>query len=216
MFQKMPNTLVKNQPFFKIPPCLQQRIMFKFNQTLLDWNFMDYIIPDLSMAYNISFDESVMKQNLKKEAQQLTIVFGPNLSPSIGNFFQTLYLRIGAVGLTGNKSYRALKKLFVRLRLMSCPARCQHFWIWISFVLQLVQLKIVRFQSGDYGEYSHLDRLNMVCLTLAEIEVQNAKACVLLNFACICKFEHTDRESGVAVGIVTNQHTSPTTGDFFL
>ena len=48
---------------------------------------MDYIIPDLSMAYNISFDESVMKQNLKKEAQQLTIVFGPNLSPSIGNFF---------------------------------------------------------------------------------------------------------------------------------
>ena len=24
----------------------------------------------------------------------------------------------------------------------------------------------------------------------------------------------TDRESGVAVGIVTNQHTSPTTGDF--
>ena len=55
----------------------------------------------------------------------------------------------------------------------------------------------------------------MVRLTLAEIEVQNAKACVLLNFACICKFEHTDRESGVAVGIVTNQHTSPTTGDFF-
>ena len=44
--------------------------------------------------------------------------------------------------------------------------------------------------------------------------MQNAKACVLLNFACICKFEHTDRESGVAVGIVTNQHTSPTTGDF--
>ena len=83
----MPNTLVKNQPFFKIPPCLQQRILFKFNQTLLDWNFMDYIIPDLSMAYNISFDESVMKQNLKKEAQQLTIVFGPNLSPSIGNVF---------------------------------------------------------------------------------------------------------------------------------
>ena len=80
---------------------------------------MDYIIPDLSMAYNISFDESVMKQNLKKEAQQLTIVFGPNLSPSIGSgiFFQTLYLRIGAVGLTGNKSYGALelKKLFVRL-----------------------------------------------------------------------------------------------------
>jgi len=27
---------------------------------------MDYIIPDLSMAYNISFDESVMKQNLKR------------------------------------------------------------------------------------------------------------------------------------------------------
>ena len=143
----MPNTLVKNQPFFKIPPCLQQRILFKFNQTLLDWNFMDYIIPDLSMAYNISFDESVMKQNLKKEAQQLTIVFGPNLSPSIsGIFFRTLYLRIGAVGLTGNKSYGALEKLFVRLRLLSCPARCQHFWIWISFVLQLVQLKIVRFQ----------------------------------------------------------------------
>ena len=66
MFQKMPNTLVKTQPFFKIPPCLQQRILFKFNQTLLAWDFMDYIIPDLSMAYNITFDESVMKQNLKR------------------------------------------------------------------------------------------------------------------------------------------------------
>ena len=61
-------------------------------------------------------------------------------------------------------------------------------------------VEFVTFSSGDYGEYSHLDRLNMVRLTLAEIEVQlqNAKACVLLNFACICKFEHTtaDRESG--------------------
>ena len=83
-------------------------------------------------------------------------------------------------------------------------------------------VEFVTFSSGDYGEYSHLDRLNMVRLTLAEIEVQNAKACVhvLLNFAiaCICKFEHTDRESGakkaqIAVGIVTNQHTSPT-GNF--
>ena len=42
---------------------------------------------------------------------------------------------------------------------------------------------------------------------------------MLLNFACIYKFEHTDRESGtekaqIAVGIVTNQHSSPTTGDF--
>ena len=62
----MPNTLVKTQPFFKIPPCLQQRILFKFNQTLLVWDFIDYIIPDLSMSDNISFDESVMKQNLKR------------------------------------------------------------------------------------------------------------------------------------------------------
>ena len=56
---------------------------------------MDYIIPDLSMAYNcnITFDESVMKQNLKKEAQQLTIVFGPNLSPSIGNLFSDSVLQ---------------------------------------------------------------------------------------------------------------------------
>ena len=59
-----------------------------------------------------------------------------------------------------------------------------------------VDHEFVTYSSGDYGEYSHLDRLNMVRLTLAEIEVQNAKACVLLNFACICKFEHTDRESG--------------------
>ena len=49
-----------------------------------------------------------------------------------------------------------------------------------------------------------------VRLTLAEIEVQNAKACVLLNFACIYKFEHTDRETGaeltqIAVGIEPNQ-----------
>ena len=62
----MPNTLVKTQPFFKISPCLQQRILFKFNQTYACMGFMDYIIPDLSMAYNITFDESVMKQNLKR------------------------------------------------------------------------------------------------------------------------------------------------------
>ena len=67
----MPNTQMKTQPFFKIPPCLQQRILFKFNQTLLAWDFMDYIIPDLSMAVNISFDESVMKQNLKKKKKKI-------------------------------------------------------------------------------------------------------------------------------------------------
>ena len=39
-------------------------------------------------------------------------------------------------------------------------------------------VEFVTFSSGHYGEYSHLDRLNMVRLTLAEIEVQNAKACV--------------------------------------
>ena len=146
MFQKMPNTLVKTQPFFKIPPCLQQRILFKFNQTLLAWDFMDYIIPDLSMAYNISFDESVMKQNLKRSTAIYNSIQTKFVPKYREFFFRTLYLRIGAVGLTGNKSYGALKKLFVRLRLLSCPARCQHFWIWISFVLQLVQLKIVRFQ----------------------------------------------------------------------
>ena len=123
----MPNTLVKTQPFFKIPPCLQQRILFKFNQTLLAWDFIDYIIPDLSMADNISFDESVMKQNLEKEAQQF---YSDQICPQVsGIFFQTLYLRIGAVGLTGNKSYGALKELFVQLQLLSCPTRCQHFWI---------------------------------------------------------------------------------------
>ena len=44
---------------------------------------------------------------------------------------------------------------------------------------------------------------------------------MLLNFACICKFEHTERASGhgaekaqIAVGIGTNQHSSPTTDDF--
>ena len=32
---------------------------------------MDYIIPDLSMAYNINitFDESVMKQNLERSTE---------------------------------------------------------------------------------------------------------------------------------------------------
>ena len=35
-------------------------------------------------------------------------------------------------------------------------------------------VEFVTFSSGDYGEYSHLDRLNMVRLTLVEIEVQNA------------------------------------------
>ena len=35
-------------------------------------------------------------------------------------------------------------------------------------------VEFVTFSSGDYGEYYHLDRLNMVRLTLVEIEVQNA------------------------------------------
>ena len=187
---------------------------------------MDYIIPDLSMAYNISFDESVMKQNLKKEAQQLTIVFGPNLSPSIGNFFsdsvlenwsrwfdreQKLWSPQEIVCATSTLVLpRAMPALLDLDQL--CPAAGSVEDCALSDLPDNVEF--VTFSSGDYGEYSHLDRLNMVCLTLAEIEVQNAKACVLLNFACICKFEHTDRESGVAVGIVTNQHTSPTTGDF--
>ena len=60
-----------------------------------------------------------------------------------------------------------------------------------------------------------------VRLTLAEIEVQNAKACVLLNFACIYKFEHTDRETGaeltqIAVGIVTKPTYLPGNGQFSL
>ena len=145
----MPNTLVKTQPFFKIPPCLQQRILFKFNQTLLDWNFMDYIIPDLSMAYNISFDESVMKQNLKKEAQQLTIVFGPNLSPSIGNFFFGLCTwELEPLVWQGTEVIEPSRTCLCDLSFDSClaPRDASTFGFWISFVLQLVQLKIVRFQ----------------------------------------------------------------------
>ena len=37
-------------------------------------------------------------------------------------------------------------------------------------------VEFVTFSSGDYGEYSHLDRLNMV--RLIEIKVQNAGLCV--------------------------------------
>ena len=58
----------------------------------------------------------------------------------------------------------------------------------------------------------------MVRLTLAQIETHNANIPVLLNLACIYKFQHTDRESGVektqiAVGIVTHQHNCPETGN---
>ena len=60
----------------------------------------------------------------------------------------------------------------------------------------------------------------MVRLTLAQIEMHNANipVTVLLNLACIYKFQHTDRESGVkktqiAVGIVTHQHNCPETGN---
>ena len=46
-------------------------------------------------------------------------------------------------------------------------------------------IQFVTFANGHYGEFSRTD---MVRLTLAEIEAQNAKACILLNFACIYKF----------------------------
>ena len=46
-------------------------------------------------------------------------------------------------------------------------------------------IQFVTFANGRYGEFSRTD---MVRLTLAEIEFQNAKACILLNFACIYKF----------------------------
>ena len=52
-----------------------------------------------------------------------------------------------------------------------------------------VQLQFVTFASGGNGEFSYQDWLDMVHLTLAEIEVCNEKAFkfVLLNFACIYK-----------------------------
>ena len=84
--------------------------------------------PDLSMANNITFDESVMEQNLKRS----TAIYNnirTKFVPKYWEIFPTLYLRIGAVGLTVSKSYGALKELFVRLQLLSCPARCQHEWI---------------------------------------------------------------------------------------
>ena len=192
----MPNTLVKTQPFFKIPPCLQQRILFKFNQTLLDWNFMDYIIPDLSMAYNITFHESVMKQNLNWS----------HWFDREQEFWSPQGIVCATLTLVLPCAMPALKLLDLN---QLCPAAGSVEDCALSDLPDNVEF--VTFSSGDYGEYSHLDRLNMVRITLVEIEVQNAKACVLLNFACICKFEHTDRESGaekaqIAVGIVTNQH----------
>ena len=151
---------------------------------------MDYIIPDLSMAYNISFDESVMKQNLKKEAQQLTIVFGPNLSPSIRNFFsdsvlenwsrwfdreQKLWSPQEIVCATSTHVLpRAMPALLDLDQL--CPAAGSVEDCALSDLPDNVEF--VTFSSGDYGEYSHLDRLNMVRLTLVEIEVQNAGLCV--------------------------------------
>ena len=82
-------------------------------------------------------------------------------------------------------------------------------------------VQFVTFASGCYGEFSRTDKLKMVWLTLAEIEVQNAKACVLLNFDCIYKFEHTDRETGaeltqIAVGIETKPTYLPGNGQFSL
>ena len=149
-------------------------------------------------------------------------------------YFRILLWKIGVCGLTMSKSCGLLKAFqvcyllycFLALITHECPQEI----LPIVHKLKLIEdcafadlpdhTETLTHSSGLYGTFTKEDRLHMVRLTLAQIETHNANIPVLLiiNLACIYKFQHTDRESGVektqiAVGIVTHQHNCPETGN---
>ena len=57
--------------------------------------------------------------------------------------------------------------------------------------------QFLTFARSCYRKISRYDWDKMVHLALAEIEVHNSNTLVLLNFACMFKFQHVDRKSGL-------------------
>lgn len=65
--------------------------------------------------------------------------------------------------------------------------------------------------SGQFGSFTKTDRLQMVRLTLAQVEEHNKKFTVVQNMGCIFKFSHVDRKTQmektqIAVGMVEKMH----------
>lgn len=76
--------------------------------------------------------------------------------------------------------------------------------------------ELVCHSSGKYGQFNKQDRLEMVRLSLAEIEAWQKDIAVIEGLGCIYKFTHEDRESKkektqIAVGIVKRVHECPDT-----
>ena len=78
--------------------------------------------------------------------------------------------------------------------------------------------ELVTFDSGKLGAFTKKERLEMVQLTLVELESWNKNTVVYENMYCIYRFTHMDRSSEkeitqIAVGRVAKIHSCPETGE---
>lgn len=79
------------------------------------------------------------------------------------------------------------------------------------------EVEFLTHSSGDFGSFTKKDRLNMIRLSLAEIEKHNSSVVIFQNMACIYKYTHLDRldhaeKTNIGVGIVEKVHVCPETG----
>jgi hypothetical protein len=78
--------------------------------------------------------------------------------------------------------------------------------------------QFVTHSSGEFGEFNRNERLQMIRLTLAQIEAHNSSVMVVENMGCIFQFTHVDRETKteknqIALGIVQKIHTDHITDE---
>ena len=165
---------------------------------MLAWDFVDYTIRWFILTYSITFG---IEQNLKTNAAIYNSI-RDKFVPKYLEFFSASVLENWSCWFDGEQKLRIPQGIsstsstlilpqsmpaHVDLKQL-CPASnsvnaedCA-----LSDLPDNIQFVTFSNSNGRYGEFSRTDI--MVPLTLAEIEFQNAKACILLNFACIYKF----------------------------
>ena len=80
------------------------------------------------------------------------------------------------------------------------------------------QQETITFDGGEFGAFTKKQRLEMVRLSLADIDSFNEKAVVYENMFCIYRFEHEDRDTKeilaqIAVGKITRCRVCEQTGE---
>lgn len=78
--------------------------------------------------------------------------------------------------------------------------------------------EFVTHSSGEFGSFTKKQRLEMIRLTLADIESWQKDATIVENMFCIYKFTHEDRVSKeektqIAVGLIEKIHSDAMTGE---